>query len=75
MTDRTIPRLVTVGVIADELGTTPARVTRIIRTRPHIRPRAWAGNSRLFSTQAIAQVAHEIEQQDARKARRAGGDA
>ena len=75
MTDRNLPRLVTVGVIADELGTTPGRVARIIRARPHITPRAWAGNSRLFSTQAIAQVAHEIEQQDARKAKRKGGDA
>ncbi|MCH8242449.1 MAG: hypothetical protein IH897_07555 [Planctomycetes bacterium] len=61
------PTLVTVGVIAAELGTTVERVCRILRSRPHIRPRAYAGNIRLFDNGAIAQVRHELNAIDARR--------
>lgn len=62
------PKLVTVGVIAGELGVSVDRVCRILRTRPHIKPRAYAGNVRLFDNAAIAQVRHELNAIDARRA-------
>lgn len=61
------PKLVTVGVIANELGVSVDRVCRILRARPHIRPRAYAGNVRLFDNAAIAQVRHEMNAIDARQ--------
>lgn len=64
------PRLVTVGIIASECNTTVDRVARILRTRQHIRPRAFAGNTRLFSSEAVAQVRHELNKIDACKAKR-----
>jgi len=66
----TPPNLVTVGVIASELGVSVDRVLRVLRTRPHIRPKAYAGNVRLFDNTAIAQVRHEINAIDARKGTR-----
>ena len=62
------PTLVTVGVIAAELGVPVDRVCRILRSRPHIKPRAFAGNTRLFDNAAIAQVRHELNSIDARRA-------
>ncbi|MCH7808548.1 MAG: hypothetical protein IIB60_04935 [Planctomycetes bacterium] len=62
------PTLVTVGVIAAELGIPVDRVYRILRARPHIRPRAYAGNTRLFDNAAIALVRHELNAIDARRA-------
>jgi hypothetical protein len=56
----TPPKLVTVGVIASELGVSVDRVCRILRSRPHIRPKAYAGNVRLFDNTAIAQVRHQF---------------
>jgi len=61
------PRLVTVGVIASELGVPVERVCRILRARPHIRPRAFAGNVRLFDNAAVAQVRYELNLIDARR--------
>ena len=66
------PKLVTVGVIAAELGASVDRVCRILRTRPHIKPRAYAGNVRLFDNAAIAQVRRELIAIDAQR-RRGGG--
>jgi len=66
----TPPNLVTVGVIASELGVSVDRILRVLRTRPHIRPKAYAGNVRLFDNTAIAQVRHEINAIDARKGAR-----
>ena len=63
----TPPKLVTVGVIAAELGVSVDRVCRILRTRPHIRPRAYAGTFRLFDNATIAQIRHEINAMDARR--------
>jgi hypothetical protein len=62
-----LPRLVTVGVIASELNIPVERVSRILRARPHIRPRAVAGNVRLFDNTAIAQVHYELNLIDARR--------
>ena len=61
------PRLVTVGVIAEEVGATVDRVSRVLRTRPYIRPRAYAGNTRLFDNTAVAQVRHALKAIDARR--------
>ena len=61
------PTLVTLGVIAAELGIPVDRVCRILRARPHIRPRAYAGNTRLFDNAAIALVRHELNAIDARR--------
>ena len=65
------PKLVTVGVIAAELRIPVDRVCRILRARPHIEPRAYAGNTRLFDNAAIAQLRHELTAIDVRRA--AGG--
>ena len=65
-----LPKLVTVGVIASELGVPVDRVARILRSRTHIRPRAYAGNTRLFDNAAIAQVRYEINLIEARRAAR-----
>lgn len=62
------PTLVTVGVIAAELGISVARVSRLLRARPRIQPRAFAGNTRLFDNAAIAQVRYELNAIDARRA-------
>lgn len=61
------PRLVTVGVIAAELGVPVDRVCRILRCRPHIKTRAYAGNTRLFDNAAIAQVRYELNSIAARR--------
>ena len=68
------PKLVTVGVIAAELGMSVDRVCRVLRTRPHIRPAAYAGNVRLFDNDAIAQVRHELNAIAARRVCRRKGD-
>ena len=62
------PRLVTVGVIAAELGVPVDRVCRILRSRPHIKASAYAANTRLFDNTAIAQVRHELNAIEARRA-------
>ena len=67
------PRLVTVGVIASELGVPVARVCRILRTRLHIKPLAYAGNVRLFDNATIAHVRHELNAIDARSAKASEG--
>jgi len=61
------PKLITVGVIAPELGIPVNRVCRILRARPHVQLRAYAGNTRLFDNAAIAQVRHELDALEARR--------
>lgn len=61
------PRLVTIGVIAKELNQPLHRVSRILATRKHIQPSAFAGNVRLYRQQAIAQVRHALNAVDARR--------
>lgn len=60
-----LPLLVTSGVIAAELGEPLHRVLHVLRTRPHIRPRARGGNLRLYDRDAVAQVRHELNAIDA----------
>jgi len=61
--------LLTPGRIAKELAVPLHRVLHILRTREHIRPRARAGTIRLFRSEAVAQVRHELNAQDARRDR------
>jgi len=65
-----LPRLRTPGVIAQQLGVSLPRVQYILRTRPHIKPVALAGQLRLYDQQAMAMVRHELNAIDAQRARR-----
>lgn len=58
--DESIPVLVTIGVIASNLGVSVDRVRYILRTRDYIKPRATAAGMRLFDSQAIVDVRHEL---------------
>jgi hypothetical protein len=64
------PRLLTVGRIAAELGEPLHRVVRVLATRRHIRPSAYAGTLRLYDRQAVAMVRHELNTIDARRCRK-----
>ena len=61
------PKLITVGVIAAELRVPVDRVCRILQSRPHIKPKAYAANVRLFDSEAVAQIRHEITAIDAKR--------
>ena len=63
-------QLLTLGRIAEILGVSVVRVGYILRTRPHIRPSARAGNVRLYDARALASVRHELHAIDARRASR-----
>jgi hypothetical protein len=64
----TTPQLRTPGRLAAELGVPLHRVLHILATRKHIAPTARAGTLRLFDADAAAQVRHEVNGQDARRA-------
>lgn len=63
-----LPRLLTAGVMAELLGVSRDRVLNVLKRRKHIRPRFRAGNARLYPTEALALVRHELNKIDARKA-------
>lgn len=65
----TIPTLVTVGVIAAAVHAPLHRVLRVLATRPHIRPAARAGRTRIYYQCAITMVQHELTAMDARRSR------
>lgn len=65
-----VPRLITIGVMAAQLGQPIHRITNILATRPHIRPAALAGNFRLYDLAAVAMVRHELNAIDAKRADR-----
>lgn len=62
----------TPGVIARELNEPLHRVLHILNTRSHIRPVARAGILRLYSSDAVAKVRHELKAIDARQAASGG---
>ncbi len=66
-------KLWTPGRIASELGEPLHRVHYVLRTREHIKPRARAGLLRLYRSEAIALVRHELNAIDARRAACKGG--
>ena len=69
MTPATVPRLLTLGRIAEKLGVPVHRIQYILSTRQHIRPSACAGRFRLFDDDAMAQIRHELTAIDARTGR------
>lgn len=70
MRNSAVPLLLTPGRIAAELGVPLSRVIYILRTRPHIVPRARAGILRLYDREALAMVQHELDAIDAQRARK-----
>ena len=68
------PKLITIGVLAREAGTTVERVARILRNHRHIHPSAYAGNVRLFDNEALAQVRYMVNRLDAHRQARKEGD-
>ncbi len=74
MTNSSLPRLRTPGVIAHELGESLGRVQYVLRTRSHIHPTALAGRLRLYDRGAVAQVRHELNAIDARRGVKGVGD-
>jgi hypothetical protein len=64
MSAATIVQLVTAGDIAARLRQPLRRVLWVLATRPHIRPAARAGRTRVYSTSAVALVQDEIDRID-----------
>lgn len=64
-----VPKLVTPGVMAADLGEPLHRILHVLRSRPHIRPAARAGTLRLYDRSAMAMVRHELSAVDARRGR------
>jgi hypothetical protein len=62
-----LPRLATPAEVARVLGVPLHRVLYVLRSRPHILPRAIAGAARCFDDDAIARVRHEVNSIDARR--------
>ncbi len=62
-----VPKLATIGEVAKLLDVPPHRIEYVLRTRPHIRPRAMAAGVRCFDDDAIAQIRHELNSIDARR--------
>ena len=60
-----VPRLATIGEVAKLLQVPLHRVEYVLRSRPHITPRATAGGARCFDDQAIAEIRHELNRIDA----------
>jgi hypothetical protein len=65
-----LPKLITAGVIAQELGEPLHRVLRVLATRKHVKPLARAGTLRLYDRRAVAMVRHELNAIDARRCRK-----
>lgn len=69
-----VPRLATVGEVAKLLRIPPSRVEYVLRSRPHIRPKATAGGARCFDDEGIAQIRHALNAIDARRSGEVGVD-
>jgi len=63
-TENTIPKLITPGVIAEQLGKPLHRILYILRTRPQISPLARAGTLRLYDREAVTAVEQELNEID-----------
>lgn len=66
----TPPKLLTVGRIASELGEPLHRITRVLATRKHIGPVAYAGTLRLFDRRAVAMIRYELDLINLRQSRK-----
>ena len=72
MTTKTSPpKLITPGIIAQELSEPLHRVLNVLATRRHIQPSARAGTLRLYDRKVVAMVRHELNAIDARRCGRA----
>ena len=67
MATTTIPRLATIGEIAELLNVPLHRIEYVLRTRPHIQPRAMAAGARCFDDVGVAQIRQVINSIDARR--------
>jgi hypothetical protein len=72
---RVVPHFITPGIIAAQVGVSLHRVLYVLATRPHIKPVAKAGTLRLFDSEAVAMVRHELHTIDARRHGRGQGGA
>ena len=63
---KAIPKLATIGEVANMFKVPLHRINYILSTRPHIRHRATAGMTRCFDDKAIAQIRHELNLINAR---------
>lgn len=61
-------RLNTSGNIAKACKVPPNRVSYVLATRPHIKPVALAGNTRLYDMKGVAQIRHELNAIAAKRA-------
>lgn len=75
MKQASLPRLATPAEVARVLGVPLHRVLYVLRSRPHIFPRAIAGAARCFDDNAIAQIRHELNAIAARRADKGVDDA
>ena len=64
---RTVPKLRTPGLLAAALGAALHRVQYVLRTRQHIKPTATAGRLRLYDSNAVDLLRHELTTIDARR--------
>ncbi len=64
------PRLLTTGQLATELRQPVHRILYVLSTRQHIQPSALSGVSRVYDSRAKAQIRHELNAIDARRASR-----
>lgn len=62
----TVPVLTT-GRIAQQLGQPLHRIQYVLRTRPHIRPRAMAGRMRVYDEAGLAAIRAELARIDDRQ--------
>lgn len=65
-------RLLTPGRMAELLNVPVHRVLYILQTRPHIQSVGRAGALRVYNRDALAQVRHELNTIDAKRAEREG---
>ena len=71
MAAKSIPQLITPGVIAVELGEPLHRVLHVLATRQHILPTARAGTLRLYDRKAVAMIRQELDAINSRRGRKA----
>ncbi len=67
-----IPQLRTPGVLAADIGEPLHRVLYVLRTRPHIKPKANAGRLRLYDRDAVDLLRHELNMIEARRLKGGG---
>ena len=60
-------RLLTVGLIASELGVSVRRVNSILAANSHIKVAARAGITRVYDGDGLAMVRHAINKADAQR--------